>query len=254
MSIPSANASVPYEVLQERDGIAFVCKPRGVASEPGLGHQRDSLLNGLVARWPALRDLGEERDYGLLHRLDRDTSGVVVVATDPARYDELRAAFADRSVQKRYLAVVQGRLSHPTGTCTTPLQRVRRTDALIVVPDPRGLPATTHWKTIARDGALALLEVSIETGRTHQIRVHLALQGAAVRGDRVYRPLLPPNTSGFKGPSDLRLHAWELSVPLGSRTVTVRAPVPDSFVADLPLSLRSAIENLTTSHAHGTSL
>lgn len=242
---PAPNDRVDFDVLLERDDIVAVSKPRGVATEPGPGHQRTALLNGLVHRWPEMRSLGAARDYGLLHRLDRDTSGVVIAARTAERYDELRDAFTRRAIDKRYLAVTRGRLSQRAGTCTTPLSRVRRAGTLISVPDPSGSEAVTHWSTLAADGDLSLLEVRIETGRTHQIRVHLALQGAAVEGDRVYRPLLPPNTSGFKDSSDLRLHAWSLNltalrgIPEGLQVV---APIPPTFCANLPVALLQAVE------------
>ncbi len=241
---PLANPRVPFDVLLERGGVIAVAKARGVATEPGPGHRTTSLLNGLVARWPALLGLDDERDWGLLHRLDRDTSGVVLVSSEPAAYDALRHAFAARSIEKRYLAVIDGRLSASQGTSTTPLRKVQRGDALISVPDPRGQEAVTHWTTLAREGTLSLLEVRIETGRTHQIRVHLAHQGAAILGDRVYRPLLPPNTSGFRGASDLRLHAWEIVIPLSGELVTVRAAPPATFLAGLPDSLRDRVDRL----------
>ncbi len=234
---PVANPRVRFDVLLERDGVMAVAKPRGVATEPGPGHRSTSLLNGLAAQWPQLLEMGDARDWGLLHRLDRDTSGVVLASSDPMAYDELRGAFALRTITKRYLAVVEGRLSAAQGTTSTPLRRVQRGDALISVPDPKGQEAVTHWCTLAREGPLSLVEVRIETGRTHQIRVHLAHQGAAILGDRVYRPLLPPNTSGFRGTSDLRLHAWEVALTLAGEHLTVRAPIPGGFLAGLPASL-----------------
>ena len=237
MPTPTANPSVPFDVLLEDPRFVVLGKPVGVVSEPGLGHRDDSLLNGAFARWgAALARLGESHDHGLVHRLDRDTSGALIVALDAAAHEALRAQFEARPVGKRYLAIVEGRPPRPEGTTSVPLEEARRGDLKISLVAPRagGKPAVTHWKTIAATKRRALLEVEIETGRLHQIRAHLAHLGCPVVGDRVYRVDLPPNTSAppkGRPALPLALHALKLSFrhPADARAVTVTCPVPESF-------------------------
>lgn len=222
----------------------MVCalKPAGTVTQPGMGHRDDALLNGLMARYRArLERMGSARDWGLLHRLDRETSGCVLCALEPAAYDSVRAQFAARAVRKRYLAIVRGRLPSATGTADQPLEEVRRGDMKVSVTARRGEPAITHWQTLHRRGEAALVAVSIETGRLHQIRAHMAWLGAPVAGDRVYRPLLPPNTSAPPrgAPPTLMLHAWRIGFTLASAggAVEAEAALPDRMASALAAEL-----------------
>jgi len=234
---PVANPDIPCTVLLRDDALLAVEKAAGTVTLPGLGHARDSLLNGAFAvDGTALSTLGAQRDWGLLHRLDRETSGVVLLARTAAAYDSLRAQFEARSVAKTYLAIVRGRLPRTHGTCQEPLEEVRRGDLKISVPRRGGLAAVTHWRVIAAAGGTVLVACAIETGRLHQIRAHLAWLGAPVEGDRVYRALLPPNTSVARGvPSapPLLLHAWRIGFlhPLQRRRVDVESPLPPTILA-----------------------
>lgn len=237
MPRPVANPAVPIEVLHRADSFVVLAKPAGIVTEPGLGHRDDSLLNGAFAHWGAeLARMGDERDWGLLHRLDRDTSGAVLVALDPAAYDDLRAQFEARTVRKRYLAIVEGRPPRPQGTVDVPLEEARRGDMKVSLArrGGGGKPAVTRWRLLAGGKARALLDVDLETGRLHQIRAHLAEIGCPVVGDRVYRVDLPPNTSRpppGRPPAPMALHAHVLGFRApGSRDeVTVTVPVPDAF-------------------------
>ena len=231
---PVANPAIPcVEIYSDADLIA-VDKPAGLVTQPGAGHPNDSLLNGLFARERAtLARLGSHRDWGLLHRLDRETSGVILVARNEQAYDHIRGQFEDRTIEKTYLAIVRGRLPHKEGTCTQPLAEVRRGDMKISVPSSRGETAITHWRVLASSKELAFVACSIETVKLHQIRAHMALLGAPLEGDRVYRSLLPPNTSTPPAsqrnlPPTLRLHSWRirLTQPTTGQALGIEAPLP----------------------------
>jgi 23S rRNA pseudouridine1911/1915/1917 synthase len=230
---PVANPALDLGLLLQDDHVMVAAKPAGMPTQPGTGHQRDTLMNALFAQdGRTLERLGHQRDWGLLHRLDRETSGCVIVARTPAAYDAIRRQFERRTIDKSYLAIVHGRLPRPEGTCRQPLAETMRGGTKVSVIATAGEPAITHWRTIASKGDHAVLSISIETGRLHQIRAHLAWLGAPVLGDRVYRSLLPPNTSALRERAvTLFLHAHSIAFDhpgTGERT-SVTMPVPERF-------------------------
>ena len=232
---PLPNPEVPWDLVREWPDMVCAMKPAGVVTQPGAGHKHDALLNGLMSRYRArMERLGAARDWGLLHRLDRETSGCVLCALDADAYDSVRAQFAARTVGKLYLAVVGGRLPSPSGRTDQPLEEVRRGDMKVSAIARRGEPAVTHWMTLASHAGTSLVAVAIETGKLHQIRAHMAWLGAPVAGDRVYRPLLPPNTSKPPrgAPPTLLLHAWRISfaLPSAGGAVDAEAPIPQRFM------------------------
>lgn len=195
---------------------------------------RDSLLNGLMALEPGLGALGERHDWGLVHRLDRDTSGCLLVALDAPSHAALREQFEERRVDKEYLAVVSPPPTRPHGEISVPLREERRDEMKVSIPARRGTgkAALTGWQVRDIVGRRALLTIRIATGRLHQIRAHMALMGSPVVGDPIYRPDLPPRTSrppaGAK-PTPLMLHAWRLwfSHPRTGQRVHVESPPPE---------------------------
>jgi RluA family pseudouridine synthase len=242
---PVANPDVAWELVHEWPDMVCAMKPAGVVTQPGVGHTSDALLNGLMCRYRArMERLGAARDWGLLHRLDRETSGCVLCALDAAAYDSVRAQFAARTVRKMYLAAVSGKLPSPAGRTDQPLEEVRRGDMKVSAITRRGEPAITHWMTLSSKGTASLVAVSIETGKLHQIRAHMAWLGAPIAGDRVYRSLLPPNTSKPPrgAPPTLLLHAWRIScvLPSAGGPVCAEAPIPPRFTQALQERLEMA--------------
>jgi 23S rRNA pseudouridine1911/1915/1917 synthase len=219
---PLEAEEVPFEVLFEDAFLAVVDKPAGVVVHPGAGRRTGTLAAGLLHRWPGIEGIGDEDRWGIVHRLDRDTSGLLVVALEQRAYVRLRSALGRRVIGRHYLALVHGREVPPSGTIEAPLARDPRHPTRFRV-DRLGRPARTHYRTLAvwQRAGLSLLQVTLETGRTHQIRVHAASIGHPVAGDPVYG-------RGGDGMPRLFLHAAriELEHPINGDRVDVRSPLP----------------------------
>jgi 23S rRNA pseudouridine1911/1915/1917 synthase len=210
---------LPVEVLYEDASLIAVNKPAGLTVHAGAGQREGTLVNRLVHHFGILSQLGGEMRPGIVHRLDKDTSGVLLVARTDAAHRALAGQFAGRTVEKIYLALVHGKVRADSGRITKPIARdpIRRTRMTARLES--GREALTDYRVRTRFEKFTLLEVRIGTGRTHQIRVHLASIGHPVAGDRVYGA--PPAERLF-------LHAWRigfLSPATGDR-VTVEAPLP----------------------------
>jgi|CXWL01.1.fsa_nt_gi 23S rRNA pseudouridine1911/1915/1917 synthase len=200
------NLAVDFEIRYEDADLLVVCKPSGVVTEPGKGHASDSLLNGLFARYGKwLQNLGEERDWGLLHRLDKDTSGLLIVALRSRAYDALLEQFKKRSVKKTYWAVVRGTPKPAQGVIQKPILEVVGTRKRAVI-HRNGQQAITAYRVLQSSDKVSLIEASPKTGRLHQIRVHMMEMGCPVLGEDEYkdRNQLPPAPR-------LALHAAEVS-------------------------------------------
>lgn len=219
-------------VLHEDPDLVVVNKPPGLTVHPGAGRPTGTLAHRLLARYPEMAGVGGPGRPGIVHRLDRGTSGVLVAARSQRAYRALTAAFAARQVTKSYLAVVYGVPASPTGRIDAPIGRHPRERQKMAVR-PGGRPARTAYKLLGTAAGVALLEVDLGTGRTHQIRVHLKSEGHPLVGDPVY------GEARWKGcPAPARralrefprpaLHAWSLSFrhPADGRRVEFEAPVP----------------------------
>jgi 23S rRNA pseudouridine1911/1915/1917 synthase len=190
---PDANSSVqaqpiPLSILYDDPQVVAIDKPAGMVVHPAAGHSDNTLVNAVLALYPQVAQVGGERRAGIVHRLDKDTSGVILIAkTEPARLALMRQ-FAERTVQKRYLALVEGAPDTITGEINAPLGRdpnLRK--KIAVIPSSRGgREAITFFKILARYEEFSLLELLPKTGRTHQIRVHLAFIGHPIVGDAIY--------------------------------------------------------------------
>jgi 23S rRNA pseudouridine1911/1915/1917 synthase len=231
---PVPRADLSPEVLRESSDAICVAKPAGMVTQPGRGHADDTLLNGVFAMRPeALGALGPDRDWGLLHRLDREVSGCVLLAKTANAYDRLRDAFECREIRKTYLAMVAGAPPSVEGQCSRSIrEEIRGGMKVALLPVRGGEAALTRWRTLGRRGTRTLLEVEPVTGRLHQIRVHLAALGCPIVGDRVYRSDAPPNTSSLppgRHPEPLLLHAWRLEYPDVDGAVVAECPPPEAL-------------------------
>lgn len=213
--------ALALEILYEDAGVIAVNKPAGMVVHAGAGNHSGTLVNALLHRFGALSGVGGELRPGIVHRIDRYTSGVLLVARTDAAHRALAAQFAAREVEKVYVALVHGEMKKDTGRIDTPISRdpVRRTR--MTAREGVGRTAATEWRVLKRFARFTLLEVRIGTGRTHQIRVHLKAMGHTVAGDRLYGA--PAHASGR-----FFLHARQISFvsPALERAVTVSAPLP----------------------------
>jgi 23S rRNA pseudouridine1911/1915/1917 synthase len=213
---------IPLDIVYEDDELMIVNKPAGMVVHPGAGHSRGTLVNALLSQMPDLPDQEGDRP-GIVHRLDRDTSGLIAIAKTDRAIEHLQAQFKDRRVSKVYLALVEGRLQPDKGLVDAAIGRdPRQRQRMAVVSD--GRPARTAYQVREHLGDHTFIEVRPETGRTHQIRVHLSAIGYPVYGDPIYGRR---KRSGDR----LFLHAWQLTLDLPSsgerRTFT--APLPDDL-------------------------
>ena len=215
---------LPVEILYEDAAVIAVNKPAGLTVHAGAGQHDGTLVNRLVHHFQGLSQVGGDERPGIVHRLDKDTSGVLLVARTDAAHRALAAQFAGRTVQKTYLALVNGCVNADSGRIVKPIARdpVRRTRMTARLAT--GREAITEYRVRQRWEKFTLLEVRIKTGRTHQIRVHLASLGHPVAGDRLY---------GAPAAQRLFLHAWRIGFtsPATGQTVTVEAALPAELEA-----------------------
>lgn len=219
--------AIPLEVLFEDRDLIVINKPAGLVVHPAAGHASGTLVNALLARCPDLAGIGGEIRPGIVHRLDRDTTGVMVVAKNETAMRALVNQFRHRQVTKEYLALVWGHLNPPSGKTETLIGRNPHDRKKMSARPVIGRPAVTLYETAETYAATSLLRVRIETGRTHQIRVHMAHLGHAVVGDQHYgrprREALPCPV-----PARQMLHAAKLSFihPATGQPMTFEAPLP----------------------------
>ena len=206
-------------VLFEDDDIVVVDKPAGQIVHPAPGHETGALTDELVRHCPNMAGVGSAERPGVVHRLDQDTSGVMVFAKKQAAYLDLRRQFeSHETVRKTYLAVLHGAPKERRGTVDSPVGREH-------------LRAVSHWEVLGRQGPIALVEFKIETGRMHQIRIHAAEMGHPIVGDRLYGDAAKDRRLRIK-PKRHLLHAVELSFlhPKTHKRVTFAAPPPPDIV------------------------
>lgn len=244
--VPVPNARLPLDILHVDDEYLIINKPVGMVSQPGLGHVDDAVLNAAFGRYAhALRTLGARRDWGLLHRLDKPTSGAMVLGLKPESYDHLRELFQARKVKKEYLALVQGRPKPANGKIEA---RLAETDTGMkkVVVSAAGQDALTYYWTLAAGEQASLVRIEIVTGRLHQIRAHMMFVGNSLIGDDLYPPPNTPASPPHRGESNFYLHCrlLQFAYPNSDQERRFLAPLPETFISaaralgvEIPLTL-----------------
>lgn len=222
------NEQVEFKILYEDPDMLVVDKPARIVTTPGAGHDRNSLLNGLFAKYGKfLQNLGQSRDFGLLHRLDRETSGLLLVALRASAYDSLREQFESRRIRKFYLAVASHAPRQASGVIRRPIAEVRQTrggrELKLARISAKGKPAITAYRVLDQVPAASYLECRAVTGRLHQVRVHLESIGCPIFGDDFYAP---PAIAEASGRLALHAHRVALSHPISGQPVDVRSPLP----------------------------
>lgn len=177
---------IPLEVAYEDSDVIVVNKPRGMVVHPAVGHPSGTLVNALMYHCKDLSGINGEIRPGIVHRIDKDTSGLIMAAKNDASHASLSAQLKEHSVTRRYIAVVHGNLSHDKGTVDAPIGRDPHDRKLYTVTEKNSKRSVTHFTVLERFGDCTLLELQLETGRTHQIRVHMKFIGHPLVGDPVY--------------------------------------------------------------------
>lgn len=226
-AVPEAQ-DIPLTILYEDDDLAVVDKPCGMVVHPAAGNEDGTMVNALLFHLDHLGGIGGEERPGIVHRLDKDTSGLLLVAKNDAAQLELSRQLADRETEKHYLALVEGSMKEESGFIDAPIGRHHQDRKKMAIV-PEGRPSQTEWNVLARGRGCTLLDVHILTGRTHQIRVHMKSIGHPVCGDPIYGV-----DKGIRVPR-LMLHAWRLtfSHPGTGVRMTMEAPLPEAFMKGL---------------------
>lgn len=229
--------NIPLEILYEDDDVLIVNKPKGMVVHPAAGHNTGTLVNAVLYHCrDQLSGINGVLRPGIVHRIDMDTTGALAVCKNDAAHQSLAAQLAVHSITRRYRAIVHGGFREDTGTVTGDIGRHPVDRKKMAVGVKNGKPAVTHYRVLERFGSFTYIECELETGRTHQIRAHMAHIGHPLLGDAVYGPAKCP----FPGLQGQCLHAMVLGFihPSTGEYLDVTAPLPEYFEA-LLAKLRS---------------
>jgi 23S rRNA pseudouridine1911/1915/1917 synthase len=222
--------AMPLEILFEDDDLLVLNKPAGLVMHPGAGHQTHTLVNALLAHCKNLSAIGGKERPGIVHRLDKETSGALVIAKNDTTHRDLSKQFAARTMGKIYLALVAGTPRKGAGVIDKAIERHPVHRQRMSIARRQGRSAKTDYRVLSSSGDVSLVECILHSGRTHQIRVHLHDLGHPVLGDKLY--------AGKRAGNFLRqmLHAWKLSFrhPRTSEALSFTAPIPPDFADATP--------------------
>src|SRR2546430_6422383 len=224
--------AIPLEILFEDDDLIVINKPAGMTVHPGAGHHEHTLVNALLHHCSTLTGIGGKERPGIVHRLDKETSGCLVAAKNDIAHRELSKQFATRTVEKIYLALVAGKVRKQTGIIEQKIGRHPVHRQRMSVSSPRGRAARTEYRVLCSNEQASLLECRLYSGRTHQVRVHLHHLGHPVLGDKIYAPRFAKNF-----PRQM-LHALKLGFrqPRTGEWKNFEAPWPDEFKQAIALT------------------
>ena len=241
---------IPIEVLYEDDDIIVVNKTSGLVVHPAPGNYSGTLVNALLYHCPKLNGIGAELRPGIVHRLDKDTSGVLVVAKNNRAHLHLSNQFKSRRIKKKYLAIVYGKMESDSGAVSLPIGRHPVDRKKMSTNSRKSRVAETTWQIRDRFELASLIEVNLKTGRTHQIRVHCAAIKHPVLGDKVYGPRktgknITSGKSPFGPVPRQMLHAWRLEFthPVTGSMVSFEAPMPPDMQAVISLLSKSKTDS-----------
>ena len=221
---------IPLDVVYEDGDVIVINKPKGLVVHPAAGHWSGTLVNALLYHCKDLSGINGALRPGIVHRIDKDTSGLLIVAKNDFAHQALAAQLKDHTLARTYEAIVCGGVREDRGTIDAPIGRCPADRKKMAVTEKNSREAVTHWEVVARYSGYTHLRLHLETGRTHQIRVHLAWQNHPILGDTVYGHKKPE-----LGQDSQCLHAKELTFihPRTGEPVTVSCPLPDYFLGIL---------------------
>lgn len=231
-SEPLRPEQMPLQIYFEDEDLAVIEKPAGVVVHPGSGARSGTIVHGLLFHFQNLSDAGGQARPGIVHRLDKWSSGLMIIAKNNVAHAKLSKAFQDRQIQKTYFAIVHGRPRHSSGVIESSIGRHPKIRTKMAAMKARGRPAHTEYRTAKLFREFALLEVKIKTGRTHQIRVHLSSIGHPVVGDNVYgERSFKQFIKKFGDPGRYFLHAAELRFthPATGMPLEFHSPLPEQL-------------------------
>ena len=232
--VPIAAQQIPLDVRYEDADVIVVNKPKGLVVHPAPGHADGTLVNALLAHCgDSLSGIGGEKRPGIVHRIDKDTSGLIIAAKNDFAHARLAAQLKDHSLARTYVCIVCGSIRDDAGTIDAPIGRHPTDRKKMAVKQKNSRAAVTHWRVLERFAGYTLVECRLETGRTHQIRVHMAYRGHPILGDTVYGHKKPE-----LGQSSQCLHARELTF------VHPRTGAPVTVTCELPGYMQALIEKL----------
>lgn len=233
---------IPLSILYEDQDVIVLNKSPGLVVHPGAGHKGGTLVNALLFHFPGLEGIGDEVRPGIVHRLDKDTSGTMVVAKNSLAHEGLSRQFKMREVRKVYLALVYGEVEKTAGVIDLPIGRHPKHRKKMSIKSLQSRPTETRWQTKEAFAEVTLLEIDLRTGRTHQVRVHCAAMGHPVVGDATYgnkrkwqKVLFGKTVEALKTAHRQMLHAWQLTFqhPRTGQMMHFESPLPSDMASVL---------------------